>query len=91
MGSPLAHRFRRRLVRNRARFRRFRVEHGLCCGCRCGCFLLGFSSSDANVFAARNALRFIGAAGDGYRDCDLDLRMERQRDLVLADCLDRRI
>ena len=72
----------------------FRIEQSF--GARLGGFGFGFCvfrvfTADGDVFTAADALGFGFAARDDDGDRDFDVRMQRQRHLVLADRLDRRI
>src|SRR5262249_36657874 len=88
----------RRLVGVRFRFVRCRgfllslgsrLEHRLRgCGCSGG-FFFSFRACHSHVFAARNPLGLVGAPRNRNSDRHLDLRMKRERHLVLANRLDR--
>src|SRR5579862_6416824 len=75
----------------------FALAYGLCFGieqrrgCRCGnsCFFFCVGAAHGNVLAAGDAFGFVGATGDDDSDGRLYFRMQRQRNLVLADGLDR--
>src|SRR5882724_5012566 len=66
----------------------FRIEELAGGGDRFGGRILIFLTG-RNVFAAVDALGFIGAARDGDADADFDFRVHGDGDLVLADGLDR--
>src|SRR4051794_9278316 len=68
----------------------FRIEELAGCSERLGGGVLVFLTG-RDVLAAVDALGLIGAARHGDADADFDFRMHGDRDLVLADGLDRRI
>ena len=69
---------------------RFGIEEFAGGGERFGGRILVFLTG-RDVLAAIDALGLIGAARDRHGDADLDFRMHGDRDLVLADGLDRRV
>src|SRR5262249_43458729 len=85
-GGVLRRRFRLLLLLRPLRL----FEEGL--GGRFGAFLLfDLLAADGDVLAAGEPFGFVGIARHVNPDCDLELRMEGDGDVVDADHLDRRI
>ena len=73
------------------RLGQYRIEERLgVCERLGGCFLF-FGAGNRDVLATRQARGLVGVAGNRDRDRNLDLRMQRDRDLMHSDGLDRRV